>query len=162
MRQRRVPIAVAPPAQLQVQGREAFGPRVLLLEWHLQALGAPGRAPYEGEEQRVGVPGEEDARSLEPEGLEREGDDPALRLPEAARAFFAPYHLTRGDDVCVPGLHGPLPLPQPQRSATPFEVREREIVVGMCLPRLQPTPVTPTAGETPHAHRPRPRHRLLG
>src|ERR687894_2357277 len=162
MRQRRVPIAVAPPAQLQVQGREAFGPRVLLLEWHLQALGSPARAPHEGEQQRVGTPGEEYAWSLETEGLGWEGDDPALRLPEAARTFLAPYHLARGDGVRVPGLHGPLPLPQPQRSAAPFEVREREEVVGMCLSRLQPTPVWPTVGEPHDAHGRHSRHRLVG
>src|SRR5215210_829807 len=107
MRQRRLPIAVAPPAQLQVQGREAFGPRVLLLEWHLQALGAPRRTPHEGEKQRVGAPGEEYARRLETEGLGREEDAPALRLLEAARAFPTPYHLARSDNVRVAGLHGP-------------------------------------------------------
>ena len=82
--------------------------------------------------------------------------------PRNAPASGVHGFLTRDDDVCVPDLHGPLPLPQPQRSATPFEVREREEVVGMCLPRLQPTPVRPTVGEPHDAHGRHSRHRLVG
>ena len=66
MREDGLPVAVPPAAELRVEGGEALGPRPPLLGWHLQALGASGRATDEREEQRVGAPGEEGARGLVP------------------------------------------------------------------------------------------------
>jgi hypothetical protein len=80
----RLPVAVLPLAKLEVQGREALRPRALLCGRHFQALGASCRASDEGEEQRVGAPGEESPRRLGTEDLGQEEDALALGFVETA------------------------------------------------------------------------------
>src|SRR5215207_822254 len=74
-------VAVPPLAELGVEGREALGPRGPLRRRYPQALSAGvARAPHEGEQQRVGAPGEERARRLGHQDLRREEDGPSLFL----------------------------------------------------------------------------------
>jgi hypothetical protein len=61
VRQDSFPVAVMPLAELEVKGQQALGLRGAVRGGDLQALGASCRAPHEGEEQRVGAPGEEGA-----------------------------------------------------------------------------------------------------
>jgi hypothetical protein len=130
VRQDSLPVAVMPVAELEIQGQQALGPRGPVCGGHLQALGASCRAPHEGEEQRVGTPGEKGARRLGPENLGWEEDAPALGLLKAARVA-RPHHLAGCNDVHVARLHPPLPVAQPHRAATPLEVGEHEEVVGV-------------------------------
>ena len=122
MRQRRLPIAVAPPAHLQVQGREAFGPRVLLLEWHLQALGArppPQRGRAAGGRARRGR-----SRVPDPRGPRagRRRSSLAL-LPEAARCLRRPLSLRRGRRCTRPRSRRATPAPPAAMSRRPARSR---------------------------------------
>src|SRR5687767_654384 len=95
-----------PLAELEIQSRQALGPRGPVLGGHLQALSTSCRAPYEGEEQRVSAPGEESAGGLGPEHFGREEDGPTLGLFKTTRV----YDLAGGDEVHVACLYLPLPV----------------------------------------------------
>jgi len=127
----RLPVAVLPLAKLEVQGREALRPRALLCGRHFQALGASCRASDEGEEQRVGAPGEESPRRLGTEDLGQEEDAPALGFVETALIIAHSHYLARGDEVQVARLYPPLPITQPHRAAASLDVGEHEEVVGV-------------------------------
>ena len=68
-------------------------------------LGASCRASDEGEEQRVGAPGEESPMCLGTEDLEQEEDSPSLGLVETALIIAHSHHFSGGDEEHVAGLY---------------------------------------------------------
>ena len=128
MGQYRLPVAIMPLTKLEVQSRQAFGPGALFCGGHFQALGASGHAPNEGEQQRVGAPGEEGTGCVGPEDVGWEVDAPSFGLFEAARVCY----LAGRDDVGVARFYSSLLVSQQQQAAVPLEVVEHEEVVRVC------------------------------